>query len=152
MATNTATTATVLRAEPSELDDLSPVASRLDTILSGIQTARLVGPDGESVELPHAAFDALKVIVDALARGQTITVVPHDKELTTQAAAGLLHISRPHLIKLLDAGELPFHRVGTHRRIRIDDALAYRERRDQARNTALDELAQVSEELPGGYR
>jgi excisionase family DNA binding protein len=152
MAANTATTETVLRAEPSELDELSQVAGQLDTILSRLETARLVGPDGESVELPGAAFDALKVIIDALARGQTITVVPHDKELTTQTAAGLLHISRPHLIKLLDAGELPFHRVGTHRRIRIDDVLAYQERRDQTRKTALDELARISEELPGGYR
>jgi hypothetical protein len=133
MAANTATTETVLRAEPSELDELSQVAGQLDTILSRLETARLVGPDGESVELPGAAFDALKVIIDALARGQTITVVPHDK-------------------KLLDAGELPFHRVGTHRRIRIDDVLAYQERRDQTRKTALDELARISEELPGGYR
>jgi len=77
-------------------------------------------------------------------------VIPHNKELTTQAAADLLHVSRPHLIKLLDAGQLPSHRVGTHRRIRIDDVLAYQGRRDQTRKTALDELARTSEELPGG--
>jgi len=148
MAANTATTETVLRAEPSELDGLSQVAGRLDAILSRLQPARLVGPDGESIELPDAAFEALKVIVNALARGQTITVIPHNKELTTQAAADLLHVSRPHLIKLLDAGQLPSHRVGTHRRIRIDDVLAYQGRRDQTRKTALDELARTDSSTP----
>jgi excisionase family DNA binding protein len=152
MTRDTATTETVLRAEPPELDELSQVAGRLDAILSRLQTACLVGPNGESIELPDAAFEALKVIIDALARGQTITVIPHNKDLTTQEAADLLHVSRPHLIKLLEAGQLPYHHVGTHRRIRTEDVLAYQERRDQTRKTALDELARTSEELPDGYR
>ena len=76
----------------------------------------------------------------------------HGQELTSQEAAGLLGVSRPHLIKLLDRGELPFHRVGTHRRIRIEDVLEYRERRRAERKAGLDELARLSEHLPGGYR
>ena len=87
-----------------------------------------------------------------MADGRSITLVPHDKELTTQEAADILHVSRPHLIKLLDRGDLPFHRVGTHRRIRIEDVLTYRDRRDAERSAALDELTKLSEELPGGYQ
>lgn len=87
-----------------------------------------------------------------MADGRSITLVPHDKELTTQEAADILHVSRPHLIKLLDRGDFPFHRVGTHRRIRIEDVLTYRDRRDAERSAALDELTKLSEELPGGYQ
>jgi excisionase family DNA binding protein len=69
-----------------------------------------------------------------------------------RSSAEVLSVSRPHLIKLLDRGELSFHRVGTHRRIKIEDALAYRERRDTERRATLAELTRLSEELPGGYR
>lgn len=100
---------------------------------NGVLTPEWRGPRASheirAIGLPDAAFEALKLIVHALARGQTITIIPHDKELTAQAAADLLHVSRPDVIKLLEAGELPFHRVGTHRRIRLEDVIAYRERR-----------------------
>jgi excisionase family DNA binding protein len=152
MPTKIDTPETVLRTESPEVDTLAELGQHLAAILNGTRTAHLLEPDGHTIELPDSALEALKLIVDALARGQSITLVPHDKELTTQAAAELLRVSRPHLIKLLEAGELPFHRVGTHRRIRIEDVFAYRDRRDQTRKTALDELARVSEELPGGYR
>jgi excisionase family DNA binding protein len=74
------------------------------------------------------------------------------RDLTTQEAADLLRVSRPHLIKLLDAGEIAHHRVGCHRRLRTEDVLAYRERRDAERSERLRELAQLSEEVKGGYR
>jgi excisionase family DNA binding protein len=152
MTTTALTPQTILRAEPSELDELAQLREQLEAILSRVQTPRLIGPDGDAIDLPEAVFEALKLIVDAMARGQSLTLVPHNKELTTQEAADLLHVSRPHLIKLLDTGELPFHRVGTHRRIKIEDMLAYQQRRDETRKAALDELARVSEELPSGYR
>jgi hypothetical protein len=60
------------------------------------------------IELPASVLEALKLIIDMLARGQSITLVPHDKELTSQEAADILNVSRPHLIKLLDRGELRF--------------------------------------------
>jgi excisionase family DNA binding protein len=142
---------TVLRAEPSELDRISALRDQIEAMLQGPQTY-LVGPDGERIELPPSAVEALKVVVDALTRGQSVTLVSQDKELTSQAAADMLHVSRPHLIKLLDQGEIPFHRVGTHRRIRLEDVLAYRDRRRAERKAGLDELARLSEKLPGGYR
>ena len=112
----------------------------------------LLGPDGERIELPDSALEALRVIIETMAQGRSIMLVPHDQELTSQEAADILHVSRPHLIKLLDLGELPFHLVGTHRRIKIEDVLTYRDRRDAERDAALRELTRLSEELPGGYR
>jgi excisionase family DNA binding protein len=81
-----------------------------------------------------------------------MTLVPHGKELTTREAADLLHVSRPHLVKLLQDGTIPYYNVGTHRRVRIEDALDYRAQRAVTRRQKLDELTELSEELEGGYR
>ena len=111
---------------------------------------QLVGPGGESIEIPESVFYVLERITEVLASGDAITVVPVGKELTTQQAANLLNVSRQYLVRLLDQGEIPFRRTGKHRRLRVEDVLAYRERRDRDRKAALDELAQQSEEF-GGY-
>jgi len=143
---------TVLRAEPSELDRISALRDQIIAMLQGGDKAYLVGPGDERVELPPAAVEGLRVVVDALRLGQSVTFVSLGRDLTSQEAADMLRVSRPHLIKLLDRGEIPFDRVGTHRRIRLEDVLAYRERRDAEREAALTELTRLSEELPGGYR
>ena len=142
----------VVHPDPSEADRFSVLRDQIDWVFTGPQAPYLLGLDGERIELPDSAFEALRLVIEMLARGESITLVPHGKELTSQRAADMLRVSRPHLIKLLDRGELPFHRVGTHRRIRVEDVLAYRERRDSERKAALDELTRLSEELPGGYR
>jgi excisionase family DNA binding protein len=143
---------TLLRSTPDEGEAIEVLHSQLVEIFREHGTARLVGPDGETIEVPASAFNALKVIVEGMARGQTMTLVPHGKELTTQEAAELLHVSRPHLVKLLDEGTIPHHKVGTHRRVRIEDVLDYRQQRAGTRREKLDELTRLSEELEGGYR
>jgi excisionase family DNA binding protein len=143
---------TLLRSTPDEGEAIEALRDQLAEILREHGTARLVGPDRETMALPASAFNALKVIVEGMARGQTMTLVPHGKELTTQEAADLLHVSRPHLVKLLDAGTIPHHKVGTHRRVRIEDVLDYREQRARTRRQKLDDLTRLSEELEGGYR
>jgi excisionase family DNA binding protein len=143
---------TLIRSTPDEGDAIEALRGQLVDIIREHGTARLVGPEGETMELPPSAFNALKVIVEGMARGQTMTLVPHGKELTTQEAAELLHVSRPHLVKLLDTGTIPHHKVGTHRRVRIEDVLDYREQRAESRREKLDELTRLSEELEGGYR
>jgi len=142
----------LLRAAPGEGDALEALRQQIDDIFRAHRAARLVGPDGETMEIPTSAFHALKLVVQGMARGQTMTLVPHGKELTTQEAADLLHVSRPHLVKLLDQGLIDHYKVGTHRRVRIEDVLAYRERRAAVRREKLDELTRLSEELEGGYQ
>src|SRR5690348_15671230 len=90
----------------------------LNAVLEGkshTHALKLIGPGGEEVDLPNSVVDALRQIVSYLVRDKAVTVVPVDKTLTTQEAADILNVSRPYLIKLLEAGALPFTKVGSHR-------------------------------------
>jgi excisionase family DNA binding protein len=100
----------------------------------------LVGSDGENATLPAPLYDLLKAVVWNLENGRTLVLIPEERQLTTQSAAELLGMSRPYLIRLLDAGEMPYHLVGKHRRIALRDVLAYAKRRD-GRRLALDTMA-----------
>ncbi len=111
---------------------------------------RLVGPTGESISIPESVFYVLERVAEVMARGDSITLVPVGQEMTTQQAADLLNVSRQYLVRLLDDGRIPFTKVGKHRRVRIEDVLAFREQRDRDRKAGLEELTRMSEEL-GGY-
>lgn len=113
---------------------------------NAVAPPRLVGPDGTAHELPAELYDVLVSVVAELKRGNGVSVVPLHTELTTAEAAELLNVSRPHLIKVLDSEHVPYHRVGTHRRVRLSDLLEYKERRDAERRQALVELHDVAEE------
>ena len=101
----------------------------------------MVGAGGERLELPNTVFRLLKDIVRNMQLGRAIVLIPENQQLTTQRAADLLGVSRPHLIKLLEAGELPYHKAGSHRRIYLKDLVAYQKRRDVERKAALDRIA-----------
>lgn len=107
--------------------------------------------EAHSVELPTTALRLLIDILAELADGNAVKVVPVHAELTTQEAAGLLNVSRPHLVKLLESGEVPFHKTGKHRRIRFSDLMAYKTGRDQAGVAAMKELAEQAQALRMGY-
>jgi excisionase family DNA binding protein len=144
---------TIIAPAPEEAERIELLDRRIGELFARRQEARLVGPSGEEVTIPASAFHALKLVVDAMAMGLTITLVPHGKELTSQQAAELLQVSRPYLIeKLLDTGEIPHHRTGRDRRILLEDVLAYRERRAHDRRAAARRLTQLSQKVPGGYR
>jgi excisionase family DNA binding protein len=144
----------VLSPDPSEQDEMVELREQLARIAAERKRpmAKLVSPDGIEVEIPASAFAALQAVVRDMAQGLTITLIPHDKELSTKEAADILNVSRPFLVKLLDRGDLPYHRVGTHRRLNVEDVLAYRELRAARRREKLRELTELSEQLEGGYR
>jgi excisionase family DNA binding protein len=106
-------------------------------------------PD-DPVVLPASAVRLLGALLVELAKGNAVTLMPHHAELTTQEAADLLNVSRPFLIGLLEADQLPHHKVGTHRRVRFSDLMTYKRRRDSESETALRELAALSQDMKLG--
>lgn len=146
------------RTEQRQLAQSEPIAAREDErqTIARVEdflrrqhgaSARLVGPNNETIELPESAYLLLKAVIFQLARDNAVSIVPVHKQLTTQQAADLLNISRPYLIRLLEQGAIRYERVGSHRRLKFGDVMAYRRRRAQAEETALDELLESGEEL-----
>jgi excisionase family DNA binding protein len=96
---------------------------------------------GERIELPGTVFEVLKTAVGFMSHGQTISLVPDNQAITTQRAADILGMSRPFFIKQLESGLMAHHRVGNQRRVYLRDVLAFAEKRDEERLSALDRLA-----------
>ncbi|MEH2013162.1 MAG: helix-turn-helix domain-containing protein [Nostoc sp.] len=108
--------------------------------------AKLVGANGEKINIPEPIYQVLLQVVHAMASGKAISIIPQQQELTTQQAAEYLNVSRPYLIKLLEQGEIPHIKVGSHRRVRFDDLMNYKQQRDLKRDQLLTELTQMSQE------
>ncbi len=100
----------------------------------------------QTVELPDAVYDLLIRILTVMEQGKAISIVPVMQELTTQQAAEQLGVSRPFFVKLLETGKLPFHLVGTHRRVYLKDLLSYKQKRDQDRHAAIEQMADEAEQ------
>ena len=115
-----------------------------------VLTVREAGQD-KPLELPAGAVALLMEILQAIAAGRGVTVIPENAELTSVQAAEVLNVSRPFLIKLLDDNVLPHRKVGKHRRIRMEDVMAYRSKIDRDREAVLDQLARETQELEMGY-
>jgi excisionase family DNA binding protein len=139
----------VLEDEPIMASESEgPTLYKIKGILDyGNNVPKLVGPDGEIIELPQSVYQVLQQTVYYMLHDRAIFIVPGSKELTTQEAADILNVSRPYLIKLLERGEIPFIKLGTHRRIRFSDLMRYKKRRDAERHRKLTELTQMSQEL-----
>ena len=128
-----------------ELAALAEVAGGLS--IENRPRASLLNANGTVVPLPGPIFELLASVVDLLSAGTGVSVVPVTSELTTTQVATLLNVSRPHVVSLLENGKIPFHRVGTHRRVLAVDAVAYRELQRRAAEKALAEFHRIGAEL-----
>jgi excisionase family DNA binding protein len=107
--------------------------------------------DGQQFTLPKAATRLLSHLLNEMANGNAVTLIPIHAELTTQEAADYLNVSRPYLIRQLESHKVPFHKVGTHRRIKFQDLEVYRQSVESERRKVMDELAEQAQELEMGY-
>lgn len=117
--------------EPSTFNeaDLELLAAFLNRTPSGIERTppALLSPDGKKQVIPFPLYETLASIVDALRHNKGVSIIPTNTQLTTQQAADYLHISRPTLVKILEAGTIPFTTVGRHRRVLLTDLVKYEE-------------------------
>jgi excisionase family DNA binding protein len=113
----------------------------------GADPVRIQGAGDDALVVPRQAAVMLAQILGFLANGQGVTITPSNAMLTTQQAADFLNVSRPYLIKLLEAGQIPFEKVGTHRRVAFGELMDYTRRDDPQRRRAADELTELGQEL-----
>ena len=128
-------------------------ASGLDRLLNKLPESDKAGVklDGQDLILPRQALVLLRDLLADMAQGDAVAVVPLHTEMTTQQAADFLNVSRPYLITLLEKGELRYTKVGTHRRIRFKELIAYKDKIRQQSSDAMDELAKIAQESNLGY-
>jgi excisionase family DNA binding protein len=118
-----------------------------DSVTAGGLHITITDETGAVVETPEQVYRLTREVLSIVAEGGTAAVIEVEHDLTTQAAADILGVSRPHLIKLLDQGDIPYYKVGSHRRLAVADVLAFKRQRDVERRAALSELTVVSQEL-----
>ena len=102
---------------------------------------------GVTIEIDETVYDLFRRLLIDLAQNRPVSIIPYDHELTTFEAADLLNVSRGHVLKLLNEKKLAHKMVGTHRRIRLEELLAYRDKMRSDSGKALDDLTAISQEL-----
>jgi excisionase family DNA binding protein len=117
--------------------------ARLPALLAMTQRDQhpsLKSADGMEIPLPEAVFQVLVKVLEDMRNGRAIVLLPEDETFTTQAAANFLGMSRQHFVTLLESGQIPFHRVGSHRRVTFKDLRDYARQRDTERRAGLKRL------------
>jgi len=104
-------------------------------------------PSGSPIVLPADIFGQVIELLTKIANGNAVSIVPVDAELTTQQAAHLLNVSRPHVIKLIERGELGHRMVGTHRKVPAKDVLCHRQKIQARQSDALRRMVELDERI-----
>lgn len=152
--------ATVDRLDSKEEIELAKAAQR--SLVSALDHSRAVNiaiiedgieklDDSPILKLPPKVLRLFADLLGSLAQGKAVSVIPKELDITTQEAAMFLNVSRPYFVRLLEEGKIPFHKVGTHRRVRFEDVVQYREARRKRSQEALQELTDQAQELGLGY-
>jgi excisionase family DNA binding protein len=123
-----------------------PNLDDLDQLLRSSQQIVVMAPGRTGIALPESVIEILRQAVGYMGQGKGVALTPVHRNLTTQEAADLLGVSRPFLVELLGKKEIPFHLVGTHRRIYLEDLLRFRERRDKGRKEIINQMAREAME------
>jgi excisionase family DNA binding protein len=132
------------------VSDLNRTAAQISRKKSDVVKIK-IQENSEFVTVPRKALDLLFYILLNMAEGKSISLIPSDSEVSTQQAADMLSVSRPHIVKLLEQGVIPFKKVGSHRRILLEDLIEYDEKLKAQRNDSLKYLAKQAQELRLGY-
>ena len=106
---------------------------------------------GEFITIPKKALSLLITILSNMSEGKSITLIPTDSEVSTQQAADMLNVSRPHLVKMLENNTIPFRKVGSHRRILLRDVVTYEQSLQRIREEKLKFLSEQAQDLNLGY-
>ena len=136
---------TTLAPEPHDLEQIHRIEA-LVRFLSEEEHVLLVNRLGRRLEIPEELYDVMQMILKLLQEGRGVTIMPEDEQLTTQAAANILGVSRPFLVEhLLESGKIPYTYAASHRRIALADLLVYMRRRDKVRHEAISEMTRNME-------
>jgi excisionase family DNA binding protein len=135
---------------PKEVESAELIDKELSSLIEmegGHEIMLVFRKGGKDVELPFPslALNLLMRIMEQMALGNCVKLMPIHAELTTQEAADILNVSRPYVVKLLEKEEIPFHKVGSHRRIKLEDLMGYKEKMLSESKKARERLAILSQ-------
>ena len=137
---------------PSKEEQMTAIHS-YNALASAIEELKSLYPEieieetKEKIKIPLEALKLFAEILKAMSQGNPISIVPIATEMTTQSAAEFLGCSRPHLVKLLENGEIPFTKVGRHRRVKFDDVRKYKEVMKKLQEEAIIRMMKLDEDL-----
>lgn len=134
------------------IEEIAKISSQiLDSCSVTNETCELKVNEEQTITIPSSILPQLRDILNHIAQGNNIKIVPIKQELTTTEAASILNVSRPYLVELLESGKIPFRKVGVRRRILYQDVITYKEKVNAQRRKTLAELTAQAQELNMGY-
>lgn len=127
------------------------IMASLDHSRAAVITLTTDTGEHPSVEVPPAALKLIGQLLGAMSEGRPVVLMPTEQEFTTVEAANFLNVSRPFVIKEMESGRLPYRKVGSHRRVVMDDLLAYAQKMRAQQTSALNRMADNARELGLDY-